>query len=63
MAITSLVPDVSYMTLSTFMLAVGLFITDFLFLRQNCNSAKELISKAMASIFLVLDYLLLSFYV
>ncbi|KAL9440877.1 hypothetical protein AB3S75_017035 [Citrus x aurantiifolia] len=56
--ITSPVPDAWYPTLSVFMLAIGLFVTASFFIyeatssRQNRSLAKELITGAVASVFL-----------
>ncbi|KAK4778019.1 hypothetical protein SAY87_018206 [Trapa incisa] len=56
--ITSPVPDAWYPTLAVFMLAIGLVITASFFiyeatsLRKNRSLAKELITGAVASVFL-----------
>ncbi|KAG7984066.1 hypothetical protein I3843_04G138500 [Carya illinoinensis] len=56
--ITSPVPDAWYPTLSVFMLAIGLVVTAFFFIYEATSSrrtrslTKELITGAVASVFL-----------
>ncbi|XP_059432736.1 uncharacterized protein LOC132166015 [Corylus avellana] len=56
--ITSPVPDAWYPTLSVFMLAIGLIVTASFFIyeatssRRNRSLAKELVTGAVASVFL-----------